>query len=133
MHGKLLLRKLHWNMSKRNIYPIFIPQGATFQQSIAWKAPDGVTAIDLTGYTATMMVRSDYITPDPPLVSISTAGGGIVLGGVLGTILLTISATLTGALTAPQDCVYDVKLVAPDGTITRILEGVATITPKVTT
>jgi hypothetical protein len=44
---------------------------------------------------------------------------------------LTISATDTAALTAGRG-VYDLELVAANGTVTRLLQGVVTISRNIT-
>jgi hypothetical protein len=53
------------------------------------------------------------------------------LGGAAGTITLTISATDTAALTSGRG-VYDLELVSGSGIVTRLLQGVATISRNVT-
>ena len=109
-------------------YDILIEQGATFSQVITYKESGG--AVDLTGYTARMQVRSTLESAEA-LIELTTANGRIALGGAAGTITLTISATDTAALTAGRG-VYDLELVSGSGIVTRLLQGVCPISRNVT-
>jgi hypothetical protein len=109
-------------------YDILIEQGATFSESMVYK--DQGVAINLTGYTARMQVRSTLESAST-VVELTTANGRIALGGTAGTITLTISATDTAALTSGRG-VYDLELVSGSGIVTRLLQGVCTISRNVT-
>jgi hypothetical protein len=109
-------------------YDILIEQGATYSQVITYK--DNGVAVNLTGYTARMQVRATLESAST-LVELTTANSRIALGGTAGTISLTISATDTAALTAGRG-VYDLELVSGSGIVTRLLQGVATISRNVT-
>ena len=109
-------------------YDILIEQGATFSQLVTYK--ESGVAINLTGYTARMQVRATLESAST-LVELTTANSRIALGGTAGTITLTISATDTAALTSGRG-VYDLELVSGSGIVTRLLQGVATISRNVT-
>jgi hypothetical protein len=109
-------------------YDILIEQGATYSQVITYK--DNGVAVNLTGYTARMQVRATLESAST-LVELTTANGRIALGGTAGTISLTISATDTAALTSGRG-VYDLELVSGSGIVTRLLQGVCTISRNVT-
>ena len=109
-------------------YDILIEQGATFSQLITYK--EAGVAINLTGYTARMQVRAT-LESATTVVELTTANGRIALGGTAGTITLTISATDTAALASGRG-VYDLELVSGSGIVTRLLQGVATISRNVT-
>jgi hypothetical protein len=109
-------------------YDLLIEQGATFSQVITYK--DNGVAVNLQGYTARMQVRST-LESATALIELTTANGRIALGGAAGTITLSISATDTAALTAGRG-VYDLELVSGSGIVTRLLQGVATISRNVT-
>jgi len=109
-------------------YDLLIEQGATFSQVITYK--ESGVAVNLTGYTARMQVRATLESAST-LVELTTANSRIALGGTAGTITLTISATDTEALTAGRG-VYDLELVSGSGIVTRLLQGVATISRNVT-
>ena len=109
-------------------YDLLIEQGATFSQLVTYK--EAGVAINLTGYTARMQVRST-LESATTVVELTTANVRIALGGAAGTITLTISAADTAALTAGRG-VYDLELVSGSGIVTRLLQGVATISRNVT-
>ena len=109
-------------------YDLLIEQGATFSQLVTYK--ESGVAVNLTGYTARLQVRSTLESAST-IVELTTANGRIALGGAAGTITLTISATDTAALTAGRG-VYDLELVSGSGIVTRLLQGVATISRNVT-
>lgn len=121
------------------IYEMEVTQGATFRKQITWFEEDGVTTIDVTGYTARMQIRR-VVDADDVLVTLATAEnitaeGDITLGGVLGTILLEMSPTVTAALPAtPFDRKwrYDLELAAPGGEVRRLLMGKVKVSLEVT-
>lgn len=90
-----------------SIYNILCDQGETYEQSLIYQNSDG-TAVDITGATARMMVRTDYAATTT-VVSL-TEVAGITLGGAAGTIDLTITDTQTAALAAGK-YVYDLELI----------------------
>lgn len=109
-------------------YDLCIPQGATFSRVIRWKA-DGAN-VNLTGYTARAQIRPTAASATTTL-SLTTENGRITLGGAAGTITLTISATDTAAIAAGR-YVYDLELVSAGGIVTRLLQGVVTVSANVT-
>lgn len=111
------------------VHNITIEQGATFRLSAVWKDANNAL-INLTGYTARMMVRRTY-KDAAPLLTFTTENGAIVLGGAAGTVEVTGLATLTDDIPA-KPCVWDIELVSPTGFVKRLLEGVAVVTPEVT-
>lgn len=127
------------------IYNIIIEQGADwFSGGIYCNAddagkPDLTDPVDLTDYTARLVVRpllDGKPNPDVELVDISTtdtADGVIELGGALGTYDVWIKSARTDEIAAPQKAVYDLIFTAPDGVVTRIWEGAAVVTPGVST
>jgi hypothetical protein len=119
-------------------YHIAIDQGATFRKTITWKDGDG-NAVNLNGYTARMQVRSSFSSPTM-ITSMTTSNGKIMLGGSAGTVSLYLSASDTAAFStaSPNDFadafvgVYDLELVAPNGDVTRLLQGSFAVNPEVT-
>ena len=96
----------------------------------------GGTAVNLTGYTARMMARSDY-TASTATLSLTTGGSGITLGGTAGTITLGQTAAQTASLgsalaNAQTQLVYDLELVSSGTVVTRLVQGVITVYPEVT-
>jgi hypothetical protein len=65
------------------------------------------------------------------LKELTTANGGITLGGAAGTIDLFISATDTAGF-AWESGVYDIELIQPNGEVQRKIEGAVVVSPEVT-
>ena len=97
-----------------------IEQGATFQQVLTLKDSSG-TLINLTGFTSGEMDLRANPESDTAIVTLTTANGGITLGGSAGTVTLLISATNTANLTA-QDGVYVLEITSGTGVVSRLLE-----------
>ena len=111
-----------------NDYDLCIPQGATFSRVIIWKA-DG-DEVNLTGFTARAQIRPSAASATTTL-SLTTENTRIALGGTAGTITLSISYTYTAAIAAGR-YVYDLELVSAGGIVTRLLQGVVTVSANVT-
>lgn len=100
-----------------------IPQGATWIEQVLYEVGDPLEPVDLTGYTAELVLVSDDET-----VRFTSAAGDIILGGD-GTITWTISDTVTAAL---ESLKYQYSLVLTIGSeVTRLLEGYATVIPSI--
>lgn len=77
-------------------------QGATYAQRFIANTSNGanppvLTVTDLTGCTASMMIRTAYNSPTA-LLTLTTANGELTLGGTTGTIDVLISASQTLSL-----------------------------------
>lgn len=109
-------------------YNMVCPQGSTFSQELTYSINS--VNVNLTGYNARMQVREKH-TSASSVLSLTTGNGGIVLGGSAGTILISINSSSTSELSA-KEYVYDIELVSPSATVTRIIEGKFIVTPEVT-
>lgn len=107
-----------------------VEQGATFEQTITWKAGQPAAPVDITGCTARMHAR-ERLDEATPLLTMTTENGAITLGGAAGTIALALTATETAAITWTRG-VYDLEIVYPDGRVRRLLTGKITVSPEVT-
>jgi hypothetical protein len=120
-------------------YDIYCDQGATFRRVITWKNSTG-TAVNLTGYTARMMVRTSYAASTPALSLTSSPVAGIAITAATGVITITITPVQSSGIAMPTvngvrdafDGVYDLELVAPSGDVTRLLEGRFICSPEAT-
>ena len=111
-------------------YNLKIEQGATFEQTITWKAGEPAVPVDITGCTARMHAR-ERLDETNALLTLTTENGAITLGGVAGTISLALTAIETAAITWARG-VYDLELVYPDGRVRRLLTGKINVSPEVT-
>lgn len=121
-------------MSSSNRIRLAIYKGATFRKRITWKtgtSAANAVAVNLTGYTAHLQVRST-VDSSTVLLDLTTENGGIVLGGSAGTIDIVIDETVTQGLTW-DSAVYDILLTAGGGgDVTRLFGGTVTVAPAVT-
>ena len=102
---------------------IIIDQGTTFSTVINL-ADDNGDPIDLTGYTGDSEMRKHYSSSNSQSFTVS-------LGGANGTVTLSLTSTQTANLVAGR-YVYDVELRSGANVVSRIVEGVITVTPEVT-
>ena len=102
---------------------IIIDQGTTFSTIINLTDDNG-DPIDLTGYTGDSEMRKHYTSSNSQSFSIS-------LGGTSGTVTLSLTAAQTANLT-PGRYVYDVEVTSASNVVSRIVEGIVTVTPEVT-
>jgi len=102
---------------------IVIDQGSTFATSInITDTSDSV--IDLTGFTGQAQMRKHYTSSNsvPFVVNILPADGEV---------RLSLTSNTTTTIPAGR-YVYDVELTDNNGIISRIVEGIVTVTPNVT-
>jgi len=108
---------------------LIIDQGATFSTDVTVKDNNG-DAFDLTGYTASAKMARGYAstrTRTPITTSIND-------DPTTGIVTLSLTADQTNNLDAPARYVYDVEIVrTSDSTVTRVIEGIITVSPSVTT
>ena len=86
--------------------------------------------VDLTGWSAEMMIRTSANDPNP-LITLSTEGGGIILGGTAGTIVITIDEATTQQFNA-EAAVYDLRMQDSLGKHLRLIQGQVNISPAIT-
>ena len=104
-----------------------IAQGANWNATVTVYSGTSTGAKkNLTGYTVAMKLKQHYdsSTADVTVTcTLSNATGGVVA--------LALTATQTAALTARR-YVYDLAITSSGGTVTRITQGAAYVSPKVT-
>jgi len=106
-----------------------IDQGATFSSDVTVSDTDG-SAFNLTGYTASAKMAKGYASTRTR----TTMTTAIASDPTTGVITLSLTADQTNALDAPARYVYDVEITQTlDSTITRVIEGIITVSPSVTT
>lgn len=99
-----------------------VKQGGTYRRRFNWRVKDeaGVlTPVPLTGYHAKLQARPRARSSE--VLFTLTESSGITLGPADGDILIVIPASTTDDLTG--DAVYDLRLTAPGGDVTYLLEG----------
>jgi hypothetical protein len=104
---------------------IVIDQGTDFSSTIT-VTDDSGSIVDLTGYTANGHMRKHYSseTAIPFDISFGTPRSE-------GTVTLSLNRLTTADIEAGR-FVYDVELTSAANTRSRLVEGIATVTPEVT-
>lgn len=110
-------------------YELLIDQGSTLSVLFTLKDEAG-TALNLTGYTVRMQIRSSYAS-SIVVLNLSTTLGTILLDPLLGKITITATAAVTAALPAKR-YVYDIETVSASGFVTRFVQGNVVVSPEVT-
>lgn len=106
--------------SKANI---FIDQGADFSVTID-VSNDANVAYDLTDHTVAAQMRKNYASSSAYTFSATHNDAG-------GQIVLQLSHTITRDI-EPGRYLYDVEVTNSANTVTRVIEGVATVSPGIT-
>ena len=106
---------------------LILDQGANFSSDVTVKDANG-NAFNLTGYTTEAKMAKGYASTRTTITS------SIATDAASGVIALTLTAAQTAALDAPERYVYDVEITQTStGTVTRVIEGIITTRPNVTT
>lgn len=105
---------------------LYINQGTDFNHVIYLS--DDVTndVLDVSGFTVTSQLRRSHYSQNASANITCT-----VTNGTEGEITLHMSADTTSGL-KPGRYVFDVKTIDSVNTVSRILEGIITVTPSVT-
>jgi hypothetical protein len=85
---------------------------------------DNDNILDLNSYTGAAQMRKHYSSLNAHSFSVSIDGNN-------GVVSITMNAATTGAITYGR-YVYDCEITSNTGTVTRIVEGIATVNPQVT-
>jgi hypothetical protein len=104
---------------------IVIDQGADFSTSITVADTDG-NIVDLTGYTGRGQIRKHYSSSTK--VDLTVTFGSPRTDGK---VTLALSNVQTANIEAGR-YVYDAELITSSNTVSRLVEGIATVTPEVT-
>ena len=105
---------------------LILEQGTDFQGVIKLYA-DATTVLDLSGYTAQSQMRRSYDSVSATATLIAS-----IPNPAAGEIYLTLSATSSTGIRYGR-YLYDVVLTqTSSGILTRAVEGIITVTPRVT-
>lgn len=110
-------------------YSFVIDQGADWYLNIAYKDSAGA-AINLTGYTAAMQFR--LIVSSPTAALSLTSSSGITITGATGNLAIHATAAQTAALDDSAKYDYDLEITSPTGVVTRLIQGVASVSSQIT-
>jgi hypothetical protein len=102
---------------------ITIDQGTSFSTTIDVTDEDG-NIVDLTGFTGAAQMRKHYTSTAQTAFTVSITAN-------TGAVSLSLSANVTNTIAAGR-YVYDCELTDNIGTVSRLIEGIVTVTPGVT-
>ena len=108
------------------ILNITIDQGETYTNTNSVFLADGVTAMNLTGYTVASKMRQNYTSTTAHTISTT-----ITNPATAGKIDSSLSATETSAIKGGY-YVYDLEITSSGGVVTRVVEGKVHMKPGVT-
>ena len=99
-----------------------IDQGSDYNITVDLTTANG-SAMDLAGYTGRSQMRKS--------ASSSTAKEFTIAVANTGTVTLSMTAAYTANIAAGR-WLYDVEVVSQSSIVTRVLEGIVTVTPEMT-
>jgi len=102
---------------------ILIDQGTDFTTSVNLTDNNGAQ-LNLTGMTAASQIRKTHSSSNATNLTTSLANN-------TGTLTLSLNNSVTSSMSAGR-YVYDVELTDSSNVVSRILEGIVTVTPEVT-
>lgn len=102
---------------------LIVDQGTSYSTSINL-TDDNDSVVDLSSYTANAQIRKTYS-------SSNAVSFGVEMYGSTGIITLSLTANQTANM-VPGRFVYDVLLTDAESVVSRIVEGIVTVTPRVT-
>ena len=103
---------------------LYIDQGTDFSVTVDVTDSAG-DVLNLSGYTADAQIRKTYSS------STVSATFATSISEAVGQVTLTLTDTQTTALSAGR-YVYDLNIESSGGSVTRVIEGQAIVTPGVT-
>lgn len=101
---------------------LVVDQGSTFSTSITFNDENGNT-INFSTYSGAAQLRKHYSSSNATSFGVSLTSNGIVT--------LSLTANQTGNLVAGR-YVYDLEVTDASNVISRLIEGIVTVTPNVT-
>lgn len=100
-------------------------QGSNFSVNLDLTNDDGST-INVTNYTFSSSIRKSYYSANVTAnINITVANASS------GNVVLSMNSATTANIRAGR-YLYDVKMLKPDTTVTRVIEGIITVSPQIT-
>lgn len=105
---------------------LYVDQGATFNNIINITDDTTNTPVNIAGYTVTSQMRRSYYSTNPSANIICT-----ITNAATGEITMSMTAANTANIKAGR-YLFDVETVDTLNFVSRILEGIITVTPQIT-
>lgn len=101
---------------------LLIDQGSTYSINLEVKDANN-NLVNLTGYSGAGQIRKQYTSNSAVAFTVNVYSNG--------TVTASLTANQTGSLVSDR-YVYDIELTNAVSEVTRIVEGIVTVTPQVT-
>jgi hypothetical protein len=105
---------------------LFMDQGATFNSVINLADDTTNLTIDVSEYTIRSQMRRSYYSASPTATLTCTK-----TDAANGEIVISLTASQTSKIKAGR-YLFDLETETPSGVVTRVLEGIITVTPGIT-
>lgn len=96
-------------------------QGSNFEEVFNIAGADG--SVDLSSYTAASQMRKHYTSLTATDLEVDLAANG--------QLTLSLASDLTANI-EPGRYLYDVEIISSSNSVTRVVEGIMTVTPNIT-
>lgn len=110
---------------------LLIPQGSTYIHEFTYVEEDEVTPIDITGFTARCQIRRTIKNTTIELECTTENSKIVITDETNGVFELRIPSTDTEAFSFTR-AVYDIEMIAPDLSVSRVVQGKVKVDPEVT-
>lgn len=104
---------------------LIVDQGSTFNTILTLADDNTNLPIDVAGYLINANIKKSYYSVNNTAVFTST-----INDSANGNVTISLSSGITSNIKAGR-YVYDVKVTSPANVVTRIVEGILTVTPRV--
>lgn len=104
---------------------LIVDQGSTYNTILTLTDDTTNLPIDVTGYTINANIKKSYYSANNTAVFTST-----INDASNGNVTISLTSGTSVNIKAGR-YVYDVKVTSPTNIVTRIVEGILTITPRV--
>jgi len=101
---------------------LVVDQGSTFQTSVTFNDENGNT-INFSTYSGAAQMRKHFTSSNSVSFSVNMTSNGVITLG--------LTANQTANLTSGR-YVYDLEVTDASNQISRLIEGIVTVTPNVT-
>lgn len=105
---------------------LYMDQGATFNNVINLTDDVTNTYVNVSGYTVRSQMRRSYYSTNATANLVCT-----VTDAANGEITMSLGASNTAAIKAGR-YLFDLETIDTSNTVSRVLEGIITVTPEIT-
>lgn len=104
---------------------LYCDQGTDYSIKLDLTNDDG-SSINVTNYVFNSSIRKSYYSQ-----SVTANLNVTIADAANGTVVLSMNAATTAGIKSGR-YLYDIKMLKPDTTVSRVLEGIITVFPQIT-